>query len=370
MAHRKLRFVSILFGAVVLARLGLIGSAFASDPLAGDAYAPAPNSTLVFLYDFYHNDDKYGGQLGDPSGPDAKQGTQVTANVVLARVLHSFLLDNYNAGVQAYVPYVNYLGNQYVGINDLGTPAPGLLPSLGAGRAQLGATSGFLQPNFSFYVFPIANAKTGTYFLFEPWISPPVSSFNKNNSLNTSGQNVWTFNTEFGFRTILFGTPDTRNLAIELWQETYLYGTNSNSAFASPAVYANHIPALYTLGHSIDSAIPDSNPVQAASVTPATFREQPTNEFRVYLPYQFIARTHAYIAPGLYQSFGGKQTYKLRNGEVVDSGVRTNETQLRLILGSFVTPSIQVSLTGDYDVIAHGTPYDRVLEFRIIKFFD
>jgi hypothetical protein len=98
MAHRKLRFVSILFGAVVLARLGLIGSAFASDPLAGDAYAPAPNSTLVFLYDFYHNDDKYGGQLGDPSGPDAKQGTQVTANVVLARVLHSFLLDNYNAG--------------------------------------------------------------------------------------------------------------------------------------------------------------------------------------------------------------------------------------------------------------------------------
>jgi hypothetical protein len=135
-------------------------------------------------------------------------------------------------------------------------------------------------------------------------------------------------------------------------------------------VYANHIPALYTLGHSIDSAIPDSNPVQAASVTPATFREQPTNEFRVYLPYQFIARTHAYIAPGLYQSFGGKQTYKLRNGEVVDSGVRTNETQLRLILGSFVTPSIQVSLTGDYDVIAHGTPYDRVLEFRIIKFFD
>ena len=368
MAYRISRLLSVLLGLGVAAPLGLIGSAFASDPLAGDAYAPAPNSTLLMLYDFYHNDDQYGGQLGAPNGPNA-QDTKVTANVVLARILHSFLLDNYNVGVQAYVPYINYLGDQHVGINDLGSAAPGLLPSYGPGRAHLNATSGFAQPNFSFYIFPYANAKTGTYFVFEPWISPPVSAFNKNNSLNTSSQNVWTFNTEFGFRTILVGAPDTQNLAIEVWQETYLYGTNSNSAFVSPAVSANNIPPIYSLAHELNPAIPASNPVQAASVMPAVFREQPTNEFRVYLPYQFIAASHTYIAPGLYQSLGGKQTYKLRNGVVIDSGVRTNETQLRLILGSFITPTIQVSLTGDYDVVAHGTPYDRVLEFRLIKFF-
>lgn len=369
MTHRKPRFLSVLFGVMLLARLGLIGNARASDPLAGDTYAPPPNTSLLMLYDFYHNDDVYGGQLGNPSGPNATKNTQITANILVARFLRSFLVGNYNAGVQVYVPYVNYLGDQHVGINDLGTPAPGLLPSLGPGRADLGATSGFSQPNFSFYFFPLANAKTGTYFVIEPWISPPVSAFNKNNTLNESSQNVWTFNTEFGFRTILFGTPDTRNLAIELWQESYFYANNPNSALASPAVSANNIPASYAFGHLIDPAIPDSNPVRAASVTPVSFREQPTTEFRVYLPYQFIAASHTFIAPGFYQSLGGKQTYRLKSGVIVDSGVRTNETQLRLILGSFVTPSIQLSLVGDYDIIAHGTPYDRVLEFRLIKFF-
>jgi hypothetical protein len=369
MAHRSRRFLPILLGAIIIARLGLANPAFASDPLAGDAYAPPPNISMVMLYDFYHNDDEYGGQLGNPHGPNATQDTKITANIFVARYLRSFLIDNYNAGIQIYAPYVSYLGGQHVGINDLGTPAPGLLPSLGSGSANLSATSGFAQPNFSFYVFPVADAKTGTYFLIEPWISPPVSSFNKNNTLNNSSQDVWTFNTEFGFRTILFGTPDTRNLAIELWQETYFYANNGNSAFASPAISANNIPALYTIGHSIDPAIPDTNPVRAASVTPASFREQPTNEFRVYLPYQFIARTHAFIAPGFYQSFGGKQTYRLNTGAIVDSGVRTNESQLRLIIGSFVTPSIQLTLAGDYDIVAHGTPYDRVLEFRFIKFF-
>jgi hypothetical protein len=369
MPPRSLRFLSVLLCTTLAAPLLLAGPASASDPLAGDAYAPPPNISMLLLYDFYHNDNKYGGQLGDPHGPDATQDTRIDANIFVFRYLHSFLIGNYNAGVQFYAPYVSYLGDQRVGINDLGTPAPGLLPSLGPGSAALGATSGFAQPNISLYFFPIANVKTGTYLVLEPWISPPISSFNKNNSLNFSSQNVWTFNTEFGFRTILFGTPDTNNLAIELWQETYFYANNPNSAFASPAISANNIPPLYTIGHAIDPAIPDTNPVRAASATPAVFREQPTNEFRVYLPYQFIARTHAFIAPGLYQSFGGKQTYRLNTGEIVDSGVRTSETQLRLVMGTFVTPSIQLTLVGDYDVVAHGTPYDRVLEFRFIKFF-
>lgn len=369
MANRSRRFLPILLGVILIAPLGLADPAFASDPLAGDAYAPPPNISMVMLYDFYHNSDKFGGQLGDPQGPNATQDTKITANIFVARYLRSFLIDNYNAGVQVYAPYVSFLGSQHVGINDLGTPAPGILPSLGPGSANLTATSGFAQPDISFYIFPIADPKTQTYLLIEPWISPPISSFNKNNTLNENSQNVWTFNTEFGFRTILFGTPETRNLAIEVWQETYLYGTNSNSAFASPAISANNIPSAYTDLHAIIPEVPDSNPVRAASVTPAEFREQPTNEFRVYLPYQFIPETHAFIAPGFYQSFGGKQTYRLNTGAIVDSGSRTNETQLRLVLGSFVTPSIQLTVVGDYDIIAHGSPYDRALEFRLIKFF-
>ena len=369
MAHRSRRFLPILLGATIVARLGFANPAYASDPLAGDAYAPPPNISMVMLYDFYHNSDEYGGQLGDPHAPNATNDTRIAANIFVARYLHSFLIDNYNAGVQVYAPYVSFLGNQQIGINDLGTPAPGILPSLGPGSANITATSGFAQPNFSFYIFPIADPKTMTYLLIEPWISPPISSFNKNNTLNENSQNIWTFNTEFGFRTILFGAPDTRNLAIELWQETYFYGTNSNSALASPAISANNIPSIYSFAHSIDPAVPDTNPVRAASVTPAEFREQPTNEFRVYLPYQFFPETHAFIAPGLYQSFGGKQTYRLNSGAIIDSGARTNETQLRLVLGSFVTPSIQLTLVGDYDVIAHGSPYDRALEFRLIKFF-
>ncbi len=368
MAHQNIRFLAFLLATAITAQLGSIGNAFASDPLAGDAYAPDPNTTILMLYDFYHNDDVYGGQLGDPHGPDAHD-TKITANIVVPRYLHSFALDGYNAGVQAYVPYISYLGDQRIGINNLGTPAPGLLPSLGPGRANIDATTGFAQPNFAFYLFPISDRKTGTYFIIQPWISPPISSFNKNNTLNLSQQNVWTFTSEFGFRTLLLGTPQTQNLALEVWQETYLYGLNSNSALAEPSISANSIPPLYSIGHQIDSRIPDTNPVQAKSVTPAQFREQPTNEFRVYLAYEFNPRIHAFIAPGFYQSFGGKQTYKLNNGTIVDSGARTNESQLRLIVGSFVTPSIQLTLDADYDVAAHGTPYDRVIEFRLLKFF-
>jgi hypothetical protein len=368
MGHLKTRFFSALLGVTIIARFGFIGSASASDPLAGEAYAPPPNVTLFELYDIYHNDNVYGGQLGNPHGPDAHD-TSIEANIIVPRILHSYDMDGFNTGFQVYVPYISYLGGQHVGINDLGTPAPGILPSYGPGRANLGATSGFAQPNIALYIFPIANRVTGTYLIFQPWISPPISSFNKNNSLNLNQQNVWTFTSEIGFRTLLMGTPTTPNLALEVWQETYLYGLNSNSALAEPSISANNIPAIYSIAHQIIPAIPDSNPVRAGSVTPAQFREQPTNEIRIYLDYEFNARIHAYIAPGFYQSFGGKQTYKLRDGTVVDSGARTNETQLRLVTGTFVTPSIELTLDADYDVAAHGTPYDRVIEFRFAKFF-
>jgi hypothetical protein len=362
MVHRELRLFSILL-VVGVAPF----SAFASDPLPGDASAPFPNVNIAMLYEFYQNDTAYGGQLGSPHAPDQKKNTQITANIVVGRYLHAFTLDGYNAGVQVFLPYVTYLGDQHIGINDLGTPAPGLLPSLGPGRADLSKTNGFAQPNFGFYIFPIADRHAGTYFVFSPWIDPPVSSFNKNNTLN-GNQNSWTFESEFGFRKTLLGTPTTQNLSIELFEENYVYLGNKNSAFVTPTISADNIPPLYTIGHLIDPEIPDTNPVKAASVTPATFREQPTTELRAYLSYQILPAAHGYVSGGVFQSFGGKQTYKTAN-TVIDSGSRTQETQLRLLVRGFVSPSVQVTLAGAYDIAAHGTPFARTVEVRLVKYF-
>jgi hypothetical protein len=327
------------------------------------------NINIAMFYNEFQDDNVLGGQPGDPHGPSATHNTRIVANITTARYIHTFTIDGYGAGVQVFLPYAAYLGPQRLGIDDLGSVAPGLLPSLGSGRANLTKTSGFAQPSFGAYIFPINNAATGTYAVIAPWIDPPVSSFNKNNNLNPN-QNVWTYELELGFRTVLAGAPTDQNLAIEVWGEAYVYGDNAHSAFVSPAISADNIPASYTLAHDyIDPALPDTNPVSAASTAPATFREQPTEEMRVYLPYEFAPALRAFIAPGFYQSFGGKQTYKIKGIGVVDSGNRTEESQLRLVAATFVSPTLQVLLSGDYDVAAHGTPFNRTVELRILKFF-
>lgn len=48
---------------------------------------------------------------------------------------------------------------------------------------------------------------------------------------------------------------------------------------------------------------------------------------------------------------------------------RTEETQLRLVTSSCVTHSLQLLMAFDYDVAAHGEPYQRALELRILKIF-
>ena len=75
------------------------------------------------------------------------------------------------------------------------------------------------------------------------------------------------------------------------------------------------------------------------------------------------------ISPGLYQSFGGKQYYTESNGAKVDTGNRTNETQLRLVASSFVSPTINIALMGEYDVANRGGPLQRAVVFRLAKFF-
>ncbi len=345
--------------------LGLLAShaAMASDALPGDAVAPPANVNIALYYNIFSD----AGTFGALRGSNYSHNTHISTDINVARYIRTFNVDGFLSGVQVYEPYVTFLGKQEAGIGNIPGVGGGL-PAYGAGRADLSRQNGFGQPNFSVFSYLVNDPQSGTYFVVSPWIAPPISSFNKNVSLNP-GQNSWTYEIELGFRAVLIGTPTTPNLSVELWSESYMYGDNHNSAYVSPAVSANNIPGAYAGAHFFNPLIPDANPLQRSSATPATFHEQPSQEFRVYLPYEFAPATRAFIAPGLYQSLGGKQTYTLRNGQKVDSGNRTEETQLRLVAATFVSPTIQVMAVGEYDLIAHGQPLNRNFEIRILKFF-
>ncbi len=332
-------------------------NAYASDPLPGDGIAPPVNINIALVY----NEFQDAGTFGESHGPNVTNDTHISDDLTVLRYVHTFNeIDGIETGVQAYIPIVEFLGGQQLGVSNIASPGAGL-PAFGAGRASLSASSGFAQPNFGAFAFLVNKPATGTYFVAGPWISPPVSSFNKNALLNPA-QDVWTGELEAGFRTTLVGTPTTPNLSLELWGEAYFFANNSNAADVAPEVSANNIPAIY-------SFFGVHNPLQTASSTPATFREQSSEEVRVYLPYTFDPKIGAFFAPGLYQSFGGKQTYKTTGGAVIDSGNRTDETQLRFVLSSFVTPSVALMGVFAYDVAAHGEPLDRNFEIRIAHFF-
>lgn len=359
-----------LFGAALPVALALGShSALASDPLPGDGIAP-PVNINIFLY---YNEFENAGEIGAVHGSSYDDHTRISADINVARYVRTFDIGSLEAGFQMYEPYVGFLGPQEAGVQNIAGPnvpaLGGQLPSYGPGRANLSNESGFGQPNFGVFAFPVNNPKTGTYLVIGPWIAPPVSSYNQAASLNP-GNNTWTYEMEAGFRTTLLGTPTTKNLAIEVWGEAYFFGDNTNSAYVSPSVSAIGIPPVYSLYNELSGGlIPDHNPLAAKSETPATFHEQSSEELRVYLPYEFAPAMDAYIAPGFYQSFGGKQTYTLGNGEKVDSGNRTQESQLRLVAASFVSPTLQVMLVGEYDVADRGGPLYRTVELRLAKFF-
>jgi Putative MetA-pathway of phenol degradation len=365
MSNRRRQLRTGLFSVLLPLATTLGGHAtFASDPLPGDSVAPPPNINIGIFY----NEFNTAGEVGAVHGDSDSKNTHISTNILVGRYIRTFDVGGFLSGVQVYVPYATFLGGQEAGVANIPSVAPGLLPAFGPGSANLSHESGFGQPNFGAFSFLVNKPETGTYFVVGPWISPPVSSFNKNANLNPA-QNVWVYEAEAGLRTVLIGTPATRNLSIEIWGEAYLFGSNDNSALTTPEVSANNIPPIFSFEHMLDPLIPAANPLQAAAATPASFHEQPSEEFRIYLPYEFLPHMHAFITPGFFQSFGGKQTYTLRDDETVDSGNRTNETQLRLVASTFLSPTSQVMVVGDYDVAAHGDPLNRTVELRLLKFF-
>ncbi|GAN82167.1 transporter [Acidocella aminolytica] len=337
-------------------------AAHASDPWPDEAIQPPPNTNIVL----YYNAFTMAGSYGTTKGVVENHNTRVNVDLQALRYIHTFNVQGVLAGVQLYVPYVSFIGNQRLGIDNIPAPQgmPPGAPAYGPGRETLSAASGFGQPSFGAFVFPFFNQSTSTGLVLGAWISPPVSSYDKNAALNYS-QNLWTGELEAGFRTTLLGQPGGRNLALSVWGETYFYGSNGDAGLVSPAISANDIPSDYGFYHQLNPAVPANNPLRPQSVKPATFSMQPTEELRVYLPYQFYPKSRAFISPGFYQSFGGKGIYTLPDGTKLDSGTRTDETQLRLIVSTFLTPHWQLALNGEYDVMAHGGPLYRTIELRI-----
>lgn len=336
--------------------------AHASDPWPGEAVQPPANLNIVLYYNIFAG----AGAYGQTDGTVDREHTRISLNLQALRYIRTFDVEGVLAGVQLDVPYVSFIGNQQVGIANIPAPAglPAGTPAYGPGHAALSSANGFGQPSFGAFFYPYANAATSTGLVLGAWVSPPVSGYNSNASLNYA-QNLWTGELEAGFHTTLVGTPAGRNLGVEIWGEAYFYGSNGNAGLVNPAIYANSIPPIYQVYHQLDPAVPASPQLTRQSTIPASYSMQSTEEMRVYLPYQFFPKTLATITPGFYQSFGGKGIYTLPDGTKIDSGTRTDETQLRLILSTYLSHHWQVALNGEYDVMAHGGPLYRTIELRI-----
>jgi hypothetical protein len=337
--------------------LSLLASspARASDPLPGDDVPPPPNVNILLAYNQFQD----AGSFGAIRGSSYDKDTHISTDISVLRYIRTFQIDGVNAGVQVFEPYVAFVGEQRLGVRSIGPLIPGG-PNVGAGKANLSASSGFGQPNFSFFFFPLADGLVGNDLVLAGWLAPPIGDFNANDNLNP-GQNVFTYEGEVGFRHTLFGKVTTNNLTIDVWGEAYGFGTNNKSGDVAPSVSANNLGVYSLFGVT--------NPLTVNTSTRATFHEQPSFEFRAYLPYVVIPATNFFVAPGYFQSFGGKQTYSFANGAKADSGNRTEESQFRLVASSFVTPSTAVLLVGMYDVANHGGPLNRGVELRVAKFF-
>jgi hypothetical protein len=325
---RRGRTRNLLVAALLAASALAPRMALASDPLPGDATGLPPNTNIFLYYNIFTNS----GVVEPPHGDGYDKDTRIAVNIQALRYIRTFNVDGMTAGVQAVQPYAIFMGNQVRGL----AVAP---PDGAPGRISLTHSDGFLQPSFGAFIFPVARPATGTYVVGGFWFSPPIGQYNTAANL-TITQNLWYGELEVGGRTLLLGTPETQSLAVELWGEGYIYGSNNDATLAG-----------------------------IGGTGPARLSQQPTAELRVYFPYQFYPATRAAFIPGLYQSFGGKQYYTLPNGSRLDAGVRTQQTQLRFMLSSFLSPHWQVLLNGQWDVAAQGGPLSRELELRVAAAF-
>jgi hypothetical protein len=311
MSYRDKFLRACLFGAVLSFTAGFAGKALASDPLPGDAIGLPPGVNIGLLYNVFVGS----GDFAPVRGPDISNHSKLSLDVTVLRYVRTFGVDGYTLGVQAVLP-----------INAFLSPAK-------VGGVTLPTNSGFQQPLLGVFSFPINDDADGRSAAFGGWIFPAVSSFNKNYTVNPS-ENLTTYEVEAGFHQILFGDPKGVNLALEAWDEGYFYSNNT-----------------------------DFGPHE-------TYHEEPTDEVRVYFNYVVDPKIGLFVAPGYFQSFGGKQTVTIAGTPIiVDTGNRTDISEIRFSAGMFLSPTLQVMGTGEYDVAGHGGFLTRSIQIRLAKFF-
>lgn len=306
----KFRSAGLLLAGAAFALLaGASLPAYASDPAPGDAVTLPPNVNLAIVYNQF-------GSTGSfvTSNGTSLHHTRGVDDVTILRFVRSFEVGGFVSGVQVYLPYVGFLGSQKVG--------GGHVPS----------ASGFAQPNFGAFSWLVNTPKLDV--VLGGWLSPPISSFNKNGAALQAANNTMFEQIELGAHYQLLGMAGQKNLAFEAWGDGYLY--QDNTGFA----------------------------------TGTTFREQPTEELRAYLNYTYDPASDGFVTLGFYQSFGGKQTLLISGLKgAVDTGNRTDESQLRVAATMFIAPTVQVMGYGYFDVAAHGGAENRILGVRMIKIF-
>jgi hypothetical protein len=317
MSYRGSFLRACLFGAALTFTAGFAGKALASDPLAGDAIGLPPDINIGLYYNVFVGS----GDFAPAHGSDITNHSKLGIDVNVFRYVHTWGIDGYTVGAQAVVPINFFFSGTEVGGGHLSTQ------------------SGFQQPLLGVFAFPVNDDADGRSVAVGGWIFPPISSFNKNDIVNPSN-NLTTYEADVGFHQILVGDPKGSNLALEAWDNVYFFSNNTDDLAGG------------------------------AGGPPATYREQPSDEIRVYLPYVVNPATGLFVAPGFFQSLGGKQTFKLHAAPVViDSGNRTNISELRFEAGMFLSPTLQVLGVGEYDVAGHGGFLTRSFQIRIAKFF-
>jgi len=318
MSHRVKFLRASLLGAVLSFTALSAGKALASDPLPGDAIGLPPNVNVAL----YYNQFASTGTFAPAHGNSSSDHNKLADDLNVFRYVRTFDLDGITAGAQVVFPIISFLGG-----TEVNTPI---------GPQHLSTNSGFAQPLLGVFAFPINDNDHGRSVATGAWIFPPISSANKNYNVNPS-ENLTTYEFEAGFHQILAGDPKGSNLALEAWDEVYFYTNNTNWAYGPFA---------------------------------ATYREQPTDEVRVYLPYVVNPNIGFVVAPGFFQSFGGKQTYAVHGLPLIeDSGNRTQISELRIAASTFVSPTLQIMGIGEYDVAGHGGFLERSIQIRIAKFF-
>ncbi len=301
-----------------LACFGLAGVAQAGAPLPYDFPTPPPNITVAQFYNQFSSGSSFYTANGTEVG-----NTHVATDVPIIRIVHTFSpIDGMLPGVQVIEPYVAFLGNTEVG------------------GASLSRNSGFAEPLLSGFLKVYNDPADDQVVTLAYFFSPPTGAYNPNYLLN-AGTNNYVNNFEVLYSHIVTGTPKTPHLDFDIALDSYIYSNN--------------------------------NGVDPSSGGPKIVEHtEPVEQILAYLPYYFHPQTGAYVGLSFEQTFGGKQYLTIPSlpSFYRDTGNRNDVTQVGLIAGSFVSPTValQTQLTTDVRVRG-GVKNDVTFLVQVAKVF-